>query len=183
MPVGVRTNNWSFNRCRNRLNAWLVAGWLRCRRSAARATLPSRRIASKTSSRFRSRERRFIAAIHFVHCHLQSMHFLQPAARPIKRHAERPAQASNASAAAVPPSREALQPSVRGASARRITMSVRKSITLLTLLLSVSAASFVATDVAGGFVARAALPPTISDLLNVRAAVADSRALVDKGDL
>jgi hypothetical protein len=62
-------------------------------------------------------------------------------------------------------------------------MSVRKSITLLTLLLSVSAASFVATDVAGGFVARAALPPTISDLLNVRAAVADSKALVDKGDL
>jgi hypothetical protein len=62
-------------------------------------------------------------------------------------------------------------------------MSVRKSITLLTLLLSVSAASFVATDVAGGFVARAALPPTICGLLNVRAAVADSKALVDKGDL
>jgi hypothetical protein len=51
-------------------------------------------------------------------------------------------------------------------------MSVRKSITLLTLLLSVSAAPFVAADVPGGLVARAALPPTICDLSNVRAAVA-----------
>jgi hypothetical protein len=62
-------------------------------------------------------------------------------------------------------------------------MSVRKSITLLTLLLSVSAAPFVAADVARGFVAHAALPPTICHLSNVRAAVADAKALVDKGDL
>ena len=62
-------------------------------------------------------------------------------------------------------------------------MSVRKSITLLTLLLSVSAAPFIAADVAGGFVARAALPSTICDLSNVRAAVANANALVDKGDL
>jgi hypothetical protein len=62
-------------------------------------------------------------------------------------------------------------------------MSVRESITLLTLLLSVLAAPFVAADVAGGFVASAALPPTISDLSNVRAAVADAKARVDKGDL
>ena len=62
-------------------------------------------------------------------------------------------------------------------------MSVRKSITLLTLLLGVSAAPFVAADVAGGFIARAALPPTISDLSNVGAAVVDAKALVDKGDL
>jgi hypothetical protein len=64
-------------------------------------------------------------------------------------------------------------------------MSVRKSITLLTLLLSVSAAPFVVADVPGGLVARAALPPTICDLSNVRAAVAvaDANALVDKGDL
>ena len=62
-------------------------------------------------------------------------------------------------------------------------MSVRKSITLLTLLLSVSAAPFVAADVAGGFVARAALPRTIRDLSKARAAVADAKALVDKGDL
>ena len=33
-------------------------------------------------------------------------------------------------------------------------MSVRKSITLLTLLLSVSAAPFIAADVAGGFACR-----------------------------
>ena len=46
-----------------------------------------------------------------------------------------------------------------------------------------SAAPFVAADVAGGFVARAALPPTICDLSNVRAAVADAKAIVDKGDL
>jgi hypothetical protein len=62
-------------------------------------------------------------------------------------------------------------------------MSVRKSITLLTLLLSVSAAPFVVADVPGGLVARAALPPTICDLSNVRAAVADAKVLVDKGDL
>jgi hypothetical protein len=62
-------------------------------------------------------------------------------------------------------------------------MSVRKSITLLTLLLSMVAAPFVAADVAGGFVVGAALPPTISDLSNVRAAVADAKVLVDKGDL
>jgi hypothetical protein len=62
-------------------------------------------------------------------------------------------------------------------------MSVRRSIILLTLFLSVSAAPFVAADVAGGCVAGAALPPTICDLSNVRAAVADAKALVDKGDL
>jgi hypothetical protein len=83
----------------------------------------------------------------------------------------------------VPPSGEALQPPVRVASARRITMSVRKSITLLTLLLSASAPPFVAADVRGGLVARAALPPTICDLSNVRAGVADAKAMVDKGDL
>ena len=36
---------------------------------------------------------------------------------------------------------------------------------------------------AGGFVIGAALPPTFSDLSNVRAAVADAKVLVDKGDL
>ena len=62
-------------------------------------------------------------------------------------------------------------------------MSVRRSITLFTRVQSVSAAPFVAADVAGGFVARAALPPTICDLSNVRAAVAGAKALVAKGDL
>jgi hypothetical protein len=62
-------------------------------------------------------------------------------------------------------------------------MSVRKSLTLLTLLLSVSVTPFVAADVAGGFVARADLPPTICDLSNVRAAVEDAKDLLDKGDL
>jgi hypothetical protein len=61
-------------------------------------------------------------------------------------------------------------------------MSVRKPITLLTLLLRVSAAPFVATNVAGGFVADAALPSTMN-LSNFRTAVADAKALVDKGDL
>jgi hypothetical protein len=46
-----------------------------------------------------------------------------------------------------PPSREALQPPVRVAFARRITMSIRRSITLFTLLLSLSAAPFVAANV------------------------------------
>jgi hypothetical protein len=119
-----------------------------------------------------------------MHCYLQSMHFLQPAARTYKT-ACRAAPRNRAMRVPlqVPSSREALQPPVRDAFARRITMSVRKSITLLTLLLSVSAAPFVAADVPGGLVARAALPPTISDLSDVRAAVADAKALVDKGDL
>jgi hypothetical protein len=64
-------------------------------------------------------------------------------------------------------------------------MPVRKSITLLTLLLSVSAAPFVAADVAGGFVAGAALPPTICDLSNVRATSPPrepaSRILINSG--
>jgi hypothetical protein len=60
---------------------------------------------------------------------------------------------------------------------------------LATALMSLAASAqqaavpFVAADVAGGFVAGAALPPTICDLSNVRAAVADAKALVDKGDL
>ena len=82
----------------------------------------------------------------------------------------------------VPPSREALQPPVRVASARRITNVGSQVAHLLTLLLSVSAAPFVATNVAGGFVADAALPSTMN-LSNFRAAVADAKALVDKGDL
>jgi hypothetical protein len=88
--------------------------------------------------------------IRFVHLPLQSMHFLQPAARLIKRPTERPRRR-----------RETLQPPVRVASRRRIMMSVRKSITLLTLLLSVSAAPFVAADVAGGFAAGAAVFPSL----------------------
>jgi hypothetical protein len=59
------------------------------------------------------------------------------------------------------------------------TMSVLKSITLLTLLLSVLAAPFVAADVAGGFMADAAFPSRIN-LSNVRIAVADPKVLVDK---
>jgi hypothetical protein len=61
-------------------------------------------------------------------------------------------------------------------------MSVRKSISLLTLLLSAPAAPFVATNVAGGFVADAPLPSTMN-LSNFRTAVAHDKALVDKGDL
>jgi hypothetical protein len=57
---------------------------------------------------------------------------LQPAAKAYKT--------ARPSAAAVSPSPEALDQLVRAASAMRITMSVRKSITLLMLLLSVSAA-------------------------------------------
>ena len=46
-----------------------------------------------------------------------------------------------------PPSGEALQPPVRVAAAKRITMSIRRSIALFTLLLSLSAALFVAANV------------------------------------
>jgi hypothetical protein len=61
-------------------------------------------------------------------------------------------------------------------------MSVRRSITLFALLLSLSASPFVAADVPGGFAADAALPSTMN-LSNFRTAVADAKALVDKGDL
>jgi hypothetical protein len=63
-------------------------------------------------------------------------------------------------------------------------MSIRKSIHLLAVLLSLSAASVVAADVGGAFVANAtACPPALGHLSNVRTAVADAEALVHKGDL
>ena len=63
-------------------------------------------------------------------------------------------------------------------------MSIRKSIHLLALLLSLSAASGVAADVGGAFVANAtACPPALGHLSNVRTAVADAEALIHKGDL
>ena len=61
-------------------------------------------------------------------------------------------------------------------------MSVRRSIALFALLLSLSASPFVAADVPGGFAADAALPSTMN-LSNFRTAVADAKAMVDRGDL
>ena len=64
-------------------------------------------------------------------------------------------------------------------------MPVRKSIILLTLLLSVSAPPFVAAAAAGRFANDAALPstPLAMNLSNLQAAVIRDKALVDKGDL
>ena len=61
-------------------------------------------------------------------------------------------------------------------------MSVRKSIALVTLFLSVSSAPCVAAAAVGRFVTNAALPSTVN-LSNFRTAVVDAKALVDKGDL
>jgi hypothetical protein len=64
-------------------------------------------------------------------------------------------------------------------------MPVRKSINLLTLLLSVSAPPFVVAATGGRFVTDAALPSTrlAMNLSNFRASVIRDKALVDKGDL
>ena len=77
-------------------------------------------------------------------------------------------------------SRQPLRARGRGHAAGVRTNTVRKSITLLMLLLSVSAGPFVAADVVGGGMADAA--PSTMNLSNFRTAVADAKALVDNGD-
>jgi hypothetical protein len=61
-------------------------------------------------------------------------------------------------------------------------MSIRRSIALFTLLLSLSAAAVRSSQCPCGFAADAALPSTMN-LSNFRTAVADAKAMVDKGDL
>jgi hypothetical protein len=145
MPAGVRTNNWSFNRWRNRLNAWLVAGRLRSRRSAAPGDAPLAQNRLEDEQQIQI-ERAQIHRHHSFHALPFAINAPPAACGKAYKAACRAAPRKRAMRVQ-PPSGEALQPPVRVASARRITMSIRRSIALFTLLLSLSAAPFVAANV------------------------------------